>query len=189
MLHFALLHAQAAFDGGGSFSLAAHIRTSTALPRTIAQGLCPAGAQHKNASVLPGVSFNYDVQIDLLPEDAGDTCCGITEGNYYTNTLVEPSKKHAGENTYICTSWTPSDPNTPPTFAPGNRGTAPPQPGMHRDLPRRTQNARRNRPWHGWSRWVVQRVHVWCRWHVALLMAGRRPGLLIRPPHRVWQSR
>ena len=92
---------------------------SVPLPSKL-KGACPASAEHKNASVLSGATPLFSDVIDLPKDIADGLCCEMTQGNYYTNTLLGPSKKYPGQGQYICTAWTPSDPKVPPQFKPGN---------------------------------------------------------------------
>ena len=139
--HLLLLHACAhQFGGAGSGAkpFATNTTTSTALPgarytydlspttATKAPTPAPLKCTAKNASVLTGVKFMFNVELDLPSDLAHSICCSVASGFYFTNTNLGPSKnpKHSGQNTYVCTAWGPSDPNVPPQFAPGNNSVS-----------------------------------------------------------------
>ena len=98
MMHLLLLHATAhQFGNAGSMMRAFNDRTmSVPLPSKL-KGACPASAEHKNASVLSGATPLFSDVIDLPKDIADGLCCEMTQGNYYTNTLLGPSKSSEGK--------------------------------------------------------------------------------------------
>ena len=121
--------------GSGAQPFATNITTSVALanlpgahndlwpsttPTNEAPTPAPLTCTAKNASVLTGAKFLFNVQQELPADVAQTICCSVAMGLFYTNTYVGPAKKHRGQGIFICTVWGPSDPNVPPKFAPGN---------------------------------------------------------------------